>query len=168
MENILLTQTEVIDLCGGPEKFKKYDSLQVKELVSGRMSGLKKDEISHYADPSISAYSMNRIKNDLLEDINLSTELKQLRNYLLLVDYYYRCLLSGQYKIDELSFIMNAELVKLKENQKNHIFKFKHNNPKNSEEGLNILYALSYAAYLYDKQTAMEIPKVKKYITKMR
>ena len=49
-----MSKGDIINLCGGSKKYENLNQFQVKEIVSGRVNGLRKDEIERYSNPNLS------------------------------------------------------------------------------------------------------------------
>lgn len=167
MEDLLLTQGQIIELCGGLEEYQKYNHLQVREIINGYINGLRKDEILRYSDPQLSVIEMSNKKKKLLQEAEPNCMLKELRNYLSLVDYYYDKMCIKDFYLSELYILLNSEIIKYK--------KYGYN--KNSQlnirieseyDVLNNLYALAYAGYLYNEEQLKEVGNLSSYLYKMK
>lgn len=160
----LISFSEIIDICGGIENYRKFDCLQIKEIMSGVLLGLRSDEVQGlYVNPKIPYEEMRIIKNKALFEREPREELVKLREYLLLVGQYYDILEKDYLNIDEAFACLKSDLlIKGKRIFGSEI------NVRTEEEINNCTYALAHAAYRFDQEAALQNPKTKDYVLEMK
>lgn len=163
----LISKNEIIDLCGGLDNYNNFDHLQIREIMSGYVNGLRKDEIDRYSNPNLTYIEMRKEKDKLLIDAEPNFMLKELREYLLLVNYYLK-------KMDEQNIsLKNIYKLFVDERKKYKRFGYNKNRQINvilecEEDIINNLYALAYAGYLCEPKKVEKIDELKTYLYKMK
>ncbi len=161
--NEIVSFSEIINICGGKENYRKFDCLQIKEIMSGVLLGLRPDEVQGlYVNPKIPYEEMRNIKNKALFERQPREELVKLRKYLLLVAQYYDLLEKDYLNIDEAYdnlYIQNSDRYKSVSGSIDI---------KSEDEVRECTYALAHAAYRFDQESALQNKKVNKYVLEMK
>lgn len=161
--NEIVSFNEIIDICGGKENYRKFDCLQIKEIMSGVLLGLRPDEVQGlYVNPKIPYEEMRIIKNRALFEREPREELVKLREYLLLVGQYYDILEKDYLNIDEAYDNLNVQLSDRYKNVNDSI------DIKSEDEVRESTYALAHAAYRFDQESALQNKKINKYVLEMK
>ena len=159
----LISFSEIIEICGGIENYRKFESLQIKEIMSGISSGLRIDEVQGlYVNPKLPYEEMRIIKNKALFERKPSEELVKLRKYLLLVGQYYNLLEKDYLNIDEAYDNLHAQISDRYKSVSGSI------DIKSEDEVRECTYALAHAAYKFDQEAALQNPKINKYVLEMK
>lgn len=162
--NEIVSFNEIIDICGGQENYRKFDCLQIREIMSGVLLGLRPDEVQGlYVNPKIPYEEMRIIKNKALFEREPREELVKLREYLLLVCQYHNLLEKDYLNIDEaFDCLKNELLIKGKRIFGSEI------NVRSEEEINECMYALAHAAYRFDQEAALQNENIKDYVLEMK
>lgn len=162
-----MSKNEIVDLCGGSKKYENLNQFQVKEIVSGRVNGLRKDEIERYSNPNLSYLEMRNEKERLLYEAKPNCMLQDLKEYLMLVSYYLKKLTVQEMSLKTLYNMFNEERNKYKKYGYN---KYRQINVilESEEDIINNLYALAYAGYLCNQKEVEKIKELKTYVYKMK
>ena len=161
--NEIVSFYEIINICGGQENYRKFDCLQIREIMSGVLLGLRPDEVQGlYVNPKIPYEEMRIIKNRALFEREPREELVKLREYLLLVAQYYK-LLEGDYmNVDEVYEGLCAQSSDRYKSVSDTV------EIKSEDEVRECTYALAHAAYRFDRESALQNPKTKDYVLEMK
>lgn len=163
--NEIISFSEIINICGGKENYRKFDCLQIKEIMSGITSGLRPDEVQGlYVNSKIPYEEMRIIKNRALFERQPREELIKLREYLLLVWQYYDLLEKDYLNVDEIYDCLKSELLV---KGKKILFGCEIN-VRTEEEINECVYALAHAAYLRNQESALQNPKINKHVLEMK
>lgn len=161
--NEIVSFNEIIDICGGQENYRKFDCLQIREIMSGVLLGLRPDEVQGlYVNPKIPYEEMRIIKNKALFEREPREELVKLREYLLLVGQYYDILEKDYLNIDEAYDSLHAQISERYKSVSSTI------DIKSEDEVRECTYALAHAAYRFDQEAALQNENIKDYVLEMK
>ena len=163
----LMSKKDIIDLCNGQTAYDELNLLQVREIISGRVNGLRKDEIDRYSNPNFTYIEMRNEKERLLREAEPNCMLQDLKEYLMLVSYYLKKLMVQDMSLKTLYGLFNDE-----RNKYNYFGYNKHRKInvilESDEDVINNLYALAYAGYLCSEKEVKKIKELKEYVYRMK
>lgn len=134
---------ELYEFFGGKENFDKYNKEQVDIIVTAIKSGVRLSFLKQYLmKPELDINEMIELKNNLIN----------YEEYIYRVERYYNCLKNDDLTLDELVEGLLFEIDVHDKKDKNDVNK---EFVRSKRELRRCVYALSHAAYLYDKEAAV-------------
>lgn len=143
MKDKRYTIHELYEIFGGKENFNKFNRDQVDIIVDALKSGVRLSFVKKY---------LMKPEIDIIEMTNLKFKLIGYEEYIARVEVYYNNLKNNDLTLDELVEGLLFEISVHDKNNKNDINK---QFVRSKRELRKCVYALSHAAYLYDKEAAV-------------
>lgn len=140
MKDKRYTIHELYEIFGGKENFNKFNRDQVGVIVDALKSGVRLSFVKKY---------LMKPELEVVEMFELKIKLIDYEEYIDRVEKYYNCLKNDDLKLEEL---VEGLLFEINAHDKNNVDK---GLVRSKRELRRCVYALSHAAYLYDKEAAV-------------